>query len=160
LVTPIKPWQLVAGYCVGFGLVSIIQSAIILWFSISLIGFPNAGHVGWVMLITLSMSVVSMTLGLLVSALARTAFQVIQLMIVLVVPQVLLSGIFDLTYAPEWMRVLSVCFPISHGADALRAVMLRGQGWPDIWLNLIILWGFIVAFFALSCWRFRVRRAR
>ena len=160
LVTPIRSWQLVAGYCLGFGVVTVVQAGIVLWASISLIGFPNEGNVAWVILTTFSMAMVSMTLGLLVSALARTAFQVIQLMIVLVVPQILLSGVFDLTDTPQWMRTLSTCFPISHGADALRAVMLRGEGLADISTDLIVLWCFIAAFFALASLSFRVRRTR
>ena len=160
LVTPIKSWQLVAGYCLGFGVVTVIQAALVLVASIWLIGFPNEGSFGLVILTTFSMAMVSMTLGLLVSGLARTAFQVIQLMILLVVPQILLSGIFDLTNAPTWMRVLSVCFPISHGAEALRSVMLRGDGIGTIGLNLAVLWGFIVAFFALATVSFRARRRR
>ena len=160
LVTPIKAWQLVAGYCLGFGLVTVVQAGIVLWASITLIGFPNEGNIGLVIFTTFSMALVSMTLGLLVSGLARTAFQVIQLMILLVVPQILLSGIFDLTDAPQWMKVLSVCFPISHGADALRAIMLRGEGLASVGANLSILWGFIVAFFALACLSFQIRRTR
>ena len=160
LVSPIKAWQLVAGYCLGFGVVTIVQAGIVLWASIALIGFPNQGNIALVILTTFSMAMVSMTLGLLVSALARTAFQVIQLMILLVVPQVLLSGIFDLANAPGWMKVLSVCFPISHGATALRDIMLRGEGFAAIGANLGVLWAFIVGFFILACVSFSVRRTR
>jgi len=160
LVTPIKSWQLVAGYCLGFGVVTIVQAGIVLWATISLIGFPNEGNIALVILTTFSMALVSMTLGLLVSGLARTAFQVIQLMILLVVPQILLSGIFDLTNAPGWMKVLSLCFPIRHGAEALRAVMLRGEGFTQISGSLAILWGFIIAFFILASLSFRARRTR
>ena len=160
LVSPIKAWQLVAGYCLGFGVVTVVQAGIVLWASIALIGFPNAGNIGLVIFTTFTMAMVSMTLGLLVSALARTAFQVIQLMILLVVPQILLSGIFDLTNAPEWMKVLSVCFPIRHGADALRDIMLRGQGLDTVWFPLVILWAFVLAFFFLATLSFTVRRTR
>jgi ABC-2 type transport system permease protein len=160
LVTPIKSWQLVAGYCLGFGAVTVVQTAIILWACVALIGFPNQGSIGLVILTTLSMALVSMTLGLLVSALASTAFQVIQLMILLVVPQILLSGIFDLAAAPRWMQVLSVCLPIRHGADALRGVMLRGDGLEAVGGSLGILWGFIAVFFALASLSFRARRTR
>jgi len=160
LVTPVKSWQLVAGYCLGFGVVTVVQAGIVLWASIALIGFPNEGNIGLVILTVFSMAMVSMTLGLLASALARTAFQVIQMMILLVVPQILLSGIFDLTNAPTWMRVLSLCFPIRHGADALRGVMLRGQGLGTVGLSLAILWGFVVVFFALATLSFRSRRTR
>ncbi|MDR3202102.1 MAG: ABC transporter permease [Bifidobacteriaceae bacterium] len=160
LVTPIKSWQLVAGYCLGFGLVSVIQAGIVLWASVTLIGFPNEGGLGPVVVLTFSMAMVSLTLGLLVSAMAKTAFQVIQFMILLVVPQILLSGIFDLTWAPRWMQVLSQCLPISHGAEALRDIMLRGAGLADAGANLAILWGFIAAFFALACLSFWRRRSR
>ncbi|MDR2492741.1 MAG: ABC transporter permease [Coriobacteriales bacterium] len=158
LVTPIRPWQLVLGFCLGFGLVSLIQAAIVLWACIALIGFPNEGSLALVVMVTFSMALVSLCLGLLVSALAKTAFQVIQFMLVLVVPQILLSGVFDLTAAPEWMRVLSACFPITHGAEALRAVMLRGAGLEQVALDFGILWAFVAAFFLLATLSFSRRK--
>lgn len=160
LMTPVKPWQVVGGYIIGFGVVTLIQSVIILWACISLIGFPNEGPLPLVALITVSMAIVSLTLGLLISGLARTPFQVIQLMILFVVPQILLSGIFDLSQTPNWMQAIAACFPIYYGADALRDVMLRGAGFSDIAVNFSVLWGFIVALFTLSCLNFRKKRAK
>jgi len=160
LVTPIKSWQLVAGYCLGFGVAAVVQSLLVLWACTALLHFPNEGPAWVVIVITFSMALVSMTLGLLVSALAKTAFQVIQLLIVFVVPQILLSGVFDLTTAPTWMRVLSVCFPITHGANALRDVMLRGAGFGGVALNVGILWAFIVGFFALATLSFARRQTK
>ncbi|NTU89227.1 MAG: ABC transporter permease [Actinobacteria bacterium] len=160
LTTPIKPWQVVGGYSLGFGLLALMQSVSILWAIISLIGFPNEGSLVLVVLVVVSMALVSLTLGLLVSGLAKSSFQVIQLMILFVVPQILLSGIFDLSQAPTWLRAIASCFPIYYGADALRDVMLRGAGFTDIAINLTVLWGFIVAFFALATISFRKKRAR
>ena len=160
LVSPIKAWQLVAGYCLGFGAAAVVQSVLVLWASTALLHFPNEGSTWLVVVITFSMALVSMTLGLLVSALAKTAFQVIQLLIVFVVPQILLSGVFDLTTAPAWMRVLSQCFPITHGASALRDVMLRGDGFGGAALNLGILWAFFVAFFGLATLSFARRQTK
>jgi len=159
IVTPIKSWEIVGGYLLGFGLLTLIQSIIILWACIWLIGFPNVGSLALVILVTVSMAIVSLTLGLLVSGLAHTPFQVVQLMLVFVVPQILLSGIFDLSQTPEWMQAISALFPIYYGAEALRDVMLRGAGFTDIILNLGILWSFIVAFFALACLNFKKKRA-
>jgi ABC-2 type transport system permease protein len=158
LATPIRSWQLVAGYSLGFAAMSLVQAALVLGACITLIGFPNEGPLVLVVLVTFSMALVSLTLGLLVSALAKTAFQVVQLMILFVVPQILLSGIFPLDAAPGWMRLLSACFPISHGAEALRDIMLRGAGIGDIAVNLTILWGFILVFFALATLSFSRRR--
>jgi len=158
LATPIKPWQLVLGFCLGFGLVSLIQAAIVLWASITLVGFPNEGSLLTVVGVTFSLALVSLTLGLLVSGLARTPLQVIQFMLILVIPQVLLCGIFDLSQAPGWMQVLSMCLPITYGADALRNIMLRGATLGDVAGDLAILWGFIVAFFLLATLSFAKRR--
>ena len=159
LVTPIKPWQLVLGFCLGFGVVTLVQASIVLWASIALIGFPNEGSLLVVVTVTFSMALVSLNLGLLVSALARTPFQIIQFMLILVIPQVLLSGIFDLTAAPRILQILSNCFPITYGAAALRDIMLRGAGFSEVALNLGILWVFIVVFFVLASLSFARRKA-
>jgi ABC-2 type transport system permease protein len=158
LATPIRPAQLVCGFCLGFGAVSLVQAALVLWACVTLIGFPNEGPLPLVAATTVSLALVSLCLGLLVSAVARTPFQVIQFMLLLVVPQVLLSGIFDLTTAPEWMRVISACLPLSHGAEALRAVMLRGADLAQILPQLAVLWGFIAVFFTLACLSFKRRQ--
>jgi ABC-2 type transport system permease protein len=160
LTTPIKSWQLVAGYALGFGLVSLVQAAVVLWACLSLIGFPNMGSLALVFLLTFSTALASLTLGLLVSGLAKSGFQVIQLMMLFVVPQILLSGIFDLSQAPEWMRILSACFPMAHAAEALRDVMLRGADLSVAGLDIAILWAFIVIFFIGATAIFNLRRSR
>ncbi|MCL2652511.1 MAG: ABC transporter permease [Propionibacteriaceae bacterium] len=160
LVSPIKAWQLVAGYCIGFGVAAAIQSVLVLAASILLLKFPNEGQTWLVVVITFSMALVSMALGLLVSALAKTAFQVIQLMILLLVPQILVSGIFDLSTAPRWMQILSQCFPITHGANALLGVMLRGDRFSGIGLDLGIVWAFFVVLFGLATMSFARRQTR
>jgi len=160
LVTPIKPYQLVCGFCLGFGVVTIIQATIVLWACVSLIGFPNEGSLALVVLVAFSMALVSLTLGLVVSAVAKTPFQVIQFMLILVIPQVLLSGVFDLANAPLWMQVLNKCFPISYGAEALRDIMLRGATFMETGFTIAILWAFIVVFFVLATVSFRRRKTQ
>jgi len=158
LVTPIKSWQIVLGYVLGFGSVALVQSVIVLASCIGFLDFPNEGSLPLVVLFTLSLAVASLSMGLLISALARTAFQVIQFMIIFVVPQIFFSGIFDLSQAPGWMSVLSRCFPITYGASGLRAIMLRGDGFAEIWPDLAVVWGFIAVFFTLASLSFSKRR--
>jgi len=79
-------------------------------------------------------------------------------MIIFVVPQIFFSGIFDLSQAPGWMSVLSRCFPITYGASGLRAIMLRGDGFAEIWPDLAVVWGFIAVFFTLASLSFSKRR--
>lgn len=160
LATPIRPAEILGGYVIGFGLLACVQSAVILFVALTFIGFPNEGNVGLVILMTVSMAMVSVTLGLLVSGLASSAFQVIQLMLLFVVPQILLCGLFDLSTAPRWMQVLGNCMPVTYGVNALRDIMLRGWGFDRIWDDFAVVWAFIVAFFILAALGFRKPHAR
>ncbi|WP_163228021.1 ABC transporter permease [Bifidobacterium choloepi] len=160
LATPVKSGQILGGYSIGFGLLACVQSAVILLVALTLIGFPDAGNLGLVILMTVSMAMVSVTLGLLVSGLASSAFQVIQLMLLFVVPQILLCGLFDLSTAPRWMQVLGQCMPVTYGVNALTSIMLRGWGFDKTWVDFLVVWCFIVAFFVLAALGFRKKRVR
>lgn len=160
LATPVKPVEVLGGYTLGFGTLALVQSAIIVLIALTLIGFPCEGNVALVVLTAVSLAIVSVTLGLLVSGLASSAFQVIQLMLLFVVPQILLSGLFDLSAAPEWLRAISACLPLTYGVDALRAIMLRGADVIQIGPDLAVVWGFAIAFFVLASVGFRKKRAR
>lgn len=92
LATPVKAGQVLGGYTLAFGLLACLQSTIILWVALTFIGFPNEGNVGLVVFTCITMAMVPAALGLLVSGLATTPFQVIQLILLFVVPQILLCG--------------------------------------------------------------------
>lgn len=147
MATPVRRWQVVLGYTLGFGVFALLQATIVAWASIYWVGFPNFGSFALVLLVAVSMALVSLTLGILVSEFAETELQVVQLLQIVVVPQILLSGMFDLSQTPWWMQLLSKLFPVSYGADAMRAVMLRGATFAEVRLDLFVLWGFLVAFF-------------
>jgi ABC-2 type transport system permease protein len=147
MATPIHRWELVLGYVQGFGLFTLAQSSIVVWASIYWVGFPNLGAFWLVLVIALSMALVSLTLGILVSEFANTELQVMQLMQIIVIPQILLSGMFDLSQTPEWMQALGKAFPVTYGAEAMRAVMLRGADFSGVAADLGVLWGFAMVFF-------------
>lgn len=160
LATPVNAGQILGGYTLAFGLLACIQSAIILWVALTFIGFPNEGSLALVVFVCITLAMVSVALGLLVSGLATTPFQVIQLILLFVVPQILLCGLFDLSGAPEWLAALGGFMPLTYGVDALRAVMLRGADLSAVGLDLAALWGFLALFFALAAAGFRKKRAR
>lgn len=56
----------------------------------------------------------SVTLGLAVSGLARSPFQVVQLLLAFVMPQVMLSGIFDLSQSPAWLQAVASALPLGY----------------------------------------------
>ena len=159
LATPVKPVEILGGYSLGFGALALVQSAVILVAGLGFIGFPNEGSLALVVFVAVSLAITSVTLGLLVSGLASNAFQVIQLMLLFVMPQIVLCGLFDLSGTPGWLQALSWCFPVTYGVDALQAVMLRGAGLADIAFELVVVWAFIAVFFVLAALGFRKKRA-
>lgn len=150
MATPLRRWEVVLGYVLGYISFAALQTIIVTWASVYWVGFPNLGEFWLVVLVAVSMAIASLVLGILVSEFAHTELQVIQLMQIVVVPQILLSGMFDLSQTPQWMQTLSRCFPLTYGADAMRDVMLRGRGLADVAMDLGVLWAFIAGFFVLN----------
>jgi ABC-2 type transport system permease protein len=150
MATPLRRWEVVLGYILGYLLFAAAQTVIVAWASIYWVGFPNLGEFWLVVLVAVSMAIASLTLGVLVSEFANTELQVMQLMQIVVIPQILLSGMFDLSQTPQWMQALSRAFPLTYGADAMRDVMLRGAGFGGVVADLGVLWAFIAGFFVLN----------
>lgn len=78
LSTPLKRWEIVTGYVCGFGIFTVFQALLISWFSIQVLGIMMTGSFGYVLLLTLLLSMSALTLGTLLSAFAANELQMIQ----------------------------------------------------------------------------------
>lgn len=143
LSTPIKRWEVVTGYVLGFGIITVIQSLIITIFVVYVLDIMMIGSLWLVLLITLLSAMTALTLGILLSTMASSEFQMIQFIPIVVVPQVFFTGLFDLS--PEW-SVVGKIMPLYYVADALDKVMIRGGGIVDIALDVCILLGLTLLF--------------
>jgi ABC-2 type transport system permease protein len=146
LATPLRRWEIVVGYVGGFGLFTMLQAALIAWFSIEILDIMMAGSFGLVLLVTLLLALTALTLGTFLSAFANNEFQMIQFIPLIIVPQIFFSGLFNMDTMIDWLRWLSVIMPLTYGAEALRDIMIRGAGWGDIAREVYVLAGFSVAF--------------
>jgi len=94
---------------------------------------------------------VGVSMGILASVFARTEFQVIQFIPLLIIPQALLSGlIWPVEEMPAYLQPLAYIMPLTYANRALRDVMLRGWGLAEIWPDLLILLGFALLFVVLG----------
>ena len=150
MATSLRRGQLVAGYFMGFGVFAVLQTVVIQAFLIYALGIHTGTNFFLVLLINLCVAGTSLALGTLLSAFARNEFQLFQFIPTVVIPQVLFCGLFSLREAPPLLQWLSKIFPLTYGADALRAVMLRGLGFSDIWPDLLAMLGFIALFILLN----------
>jgi len=150
LATPLKRWEIVLGYFLGFGLFVSIQTVILQVFSVYGLKVPMIGSFWAVLLINLVLAAGSLALGTLLSAFASNEFQLFQFIPIVIVPQIMFSGIFDLRNSPAWAKILSKIFPMTYGAEALRDVMLRGKNIFEVRFDLIMLIGYALLFLTLN----------
>jgi ABC-2 type transport system permease protein len=150
LATPLKRWEIVIGYVIGFGIFTTFQASLISWFAIDILDMMMEGSFLYVLLITFLLAMTALTLGTLLSAFANNELQMIQFIPLVVVPQIFFSGLFNLETMAEWLRSLSVVMPLTYGADALREIMIRGNGWEEIALDVYVLLGFSLLFMVLN----------
>lgn len=146
MATPLKRWEMVTGYVLGFGVFTTIQAVLLAWFAVDALGMMMNGTLVLLLLTTLLLSMTALTLGTFLSAFANSEFQMIQLIPIVIVPQVFFSGLFSVDNMAPWMRELSKVIPLTYGADALRNVMIRGKGLADIYPDLLVLLGLSVCF--------------
>ncbi|MTI47626.1 MAG: ABC transporter permease [Firmicutes bacterium] len=150
LSTPLRRYEIVLGYVFGFGLFTTIQSAIISWYAISVLGIMMKGSFIYVLLITFLLSMSALTLGTLLSTFANNELQMMQFIPIVVIPQVFFSGIFNLDTFNKILRGVSKIMPLTYGANALREVMIRGKGWSSIYMDVLFLLAFSVLFIILN----------
>ncbi|WP_263703238.1 ABC transporter permease [Bacillus thuringiensis] len=146
LSTPVRRWEIVAGYIIGFGIFAFIQSIIIVSFSVYILDLYVAGSIWLTLLITCMLSLTALTLGTFLSAYANNEFQMIQFIPLVIVPQIFFSGLFPMESMNKWLQMLGKLFPLTYGADAMRQVMIRNQGFTEIALDLTVLLLFALLF--------------
>ncbi|MGI8702752.1 MAG: ABC transporter permease [Nocardioidaceae bacterium] len=122
MTTPIAKLDLLVGYAIAFGLVALVQVVAAVLTSVAL-GLDVGGSIGWLLLVAAADALLGVALGLLASAFARTEFQAIQFMPVVVLPQLLLCGLFHprdgMARLLEWA---SDVMPLSYAVEALQRV--------------------------------------
>jgi ABC-2 type transport system permease protein len=123
LTTPLRRFDLLAAYGTAFSVAAAVQAALACGVAFWLLGFDTAGSPALVFVIAIANAMLGVGLGLLCSAFARTEFQAVQFMPVVVVPQLLLCGILVPREAlPDWLQWISNVLPASYALEALQQV--------------------------------------
>lgn len=123
LTTPLRRLDLLAAYGTAFSLAAAAQASLACVVSFWLLGLDTAGNPAWVFAIAILNAVLGVGLGLLCSAFARTEFQAVQFMPLVIAPQLLLCGIIvPREQLPDWLQWISNAMPASYALEALRQV--------------------------------------
>ncbi|WP_419954489.1 ABC transporter permease [Neobacillus niacini] len=150
LATPIQRRDIVFGYLFGYGLFAVIQTIIVVTYAVKVLDITLAGSFWNVVIINLTLALVALTLGLLLSSFANSEFQMMQFIPIAIIPQVFFAGIFPFESMAGWMQVLAKCMPMYYGGNALVEVMYKGSGLGEITNDLLVLVGFALVFIVLN----------
>ncbi len=128
MTMPLAKIDLLLGYGIAFGFVGVIQALITSFVAFGLLGLEVAGSTALVVAIAVLDALLGMSLGLFVSAFARTEFQAVQFMPALVFPQLLLCGLIvaRADMAPV-LEAISYTMPLTYAFDALDRVANHGS---------------------------------
>ena len=146
LMTPVRRWEVMTGYMIGYGFFAILQSALVVVFTLYVLKLPCAGSVGLVFAVMLINAVVAVLFGAMVSIMASSEMQVMQFIPILVIPQVFFCGLIPMDAIPFKLGILSYITPVYYSSEAIRRVMIEGAGFSGIWLHalLLVLYGAVL----------------
>ncbi len=149
--SPVQAAEVIAGYMIGLSPFVLAQAGIVLGFVVWVLGVTYQGSLGWVVLIELVLTLGAASLGILLSAFARTELQVMQFIPMVVVPQAILSGlVVSVRVLPALLKPVAYAMPLTYATAALTDVMVRGLGPGAFGDELLILAGFAALFCLLG----------
>lgn len=157
LSTPIGKFDFIFGYALAFGLAAVTQAIVTVLFAVYVCGLEVDGHLWQLGLVAVVNALLGTALGLLASAFARTEFQAVQFMPVIVIPQIILGGVLmPRDQMPEALYIVSNWLPLSHAIAAADAVAIGGEAW-DVYGPLLIAAAFVVGAVLLASLTLRRR---
>ena len=156
LATPVEPLEVMVGKLAPYVAIGLVQTVIILILAKLLFGVPTEG--GWTGLsLGVALFIVgSLALGFLISTVARSQLQAMQMSVFYIFPSILLSGfMFPFRGMPAWAQVIGEVIPVTHFLRVVRGALLKGQSLGDTWRELAALLAFVCVVTALAMARYR-----
>jgi ABC-2 type transport system permease protein len=156
--TPVSSLELMVGKVLPFVAIGLVQVSLIMLVGMWLFDVPVAGQVLDVYLAALLFIAANLTLGLLISTLARTQFQAMQMTIFFFLPSILLSGfMFPFQGMPRIAQYLAELLPLTHFVRLIRGIMLRGAEPGMMAGELYALAAFLLVTMGIAVLRFSKR---
>jgi ABC-2 type transport system permease protein len=156
LAMPVRPIEVMLGKIVPFIFVGYVQVAIILLAAKFLFQVPFEGSLTILSIAAVIFIAANLAVGFTFSTFATNQLQAMQLSVFFFLPSLLLSGfMFPFRGMPEWAQWVGETLPLSHFLRIIRGVLLKGNGWIEIWPELWPILLFMLLVSALALLRYR-----
>ena len=156
LATPVTPIEVITGKIMPYIAIGVLQVSIILLGTRFLFHMPFAGSLVAVYMASLLFIAASLTVGITLSSIAQNQLQAMQLTIFYFLPNLLLSGfMFPFAGMPNWAQWIGNLLPLTYFNRLIRGILLKGNGWVDLWPNVwpLMLFTVIVMMIAVRFYR-------
>ncbi|MGA2141892.1 MAG: ABC transporter permease [Brevinematales bacterium] len=158
IVSPIHPYELIAGKTIPFILVSFLDVIIVTTITIFWFGVPFNGNIFFLLFACLLFIISTVSIGLYISTISKSQQEALLSTFLYFIPSMLLSGfIFPVYSMPAPVRPVTLINPMLYFVNIIRGVFLRGTSLPELWKDLLALFLIGSILFYLSARRFRRR---
>lgn len=145
MALPIGKLDLVVGYMIAFGMLAVVQALLVSMLILYGFDLNVAGPHWFLILMALADALLGTALGIFVSAFARTEFQAVQFMPALIVPQILVGGLFvPLDAMPDLLEGIAYLLPLTYAIDALNSVTIHSDITGEAWRDVVVVGTFAV----------------
>lgn len=144
LATPVKRSEIVYGYMLSYGIIAIFQTAVVVLAAIWLLDVEVVGSILNVIIVNVVLALVALAFGILLSTLAKSEFQMMQFIPLVIMPQLFFSGIIPLSSMGEWAPTVGKFLPLTYSGDAISQIILYGHNLGDILSDLGVLMIFLI----------------
>ncbi len=159
LAMPMGKVDFLGGYAVAFGAVATLQAVLAVGLSVGPLDLEVRGPVWLLVVVAIADAVLGTALGLFVSAFAQTEFQAVQFMPLVVIPQILLCGLFVPTdQLPDALEWVSRVLPLTYAVDAMQTLTVSSDT-GEVWQDLAVIAGYAVVVLVLGAATLRRRTA-
>jgi len=151
MASPLRRGEIVLGYMLGFTVLALVQAAEVLVFALAILKLQNHGNVLLIFGMEGLMAIAAVNLGIFLSMFARSEFQAVQFIPLVVVPQMLLSGIiFPVSSEPTALQYVSNVLPLTYAVNGMRDIMVKGADltWSSLQLDAGVVAGFCILLIA------------
>lgn len=158
ITTPVRPLELMLGKIVPYVMVGFVQVTIILSAGHLLFDVPIRGGLDSIALAAMLFICASLTLGLVISTIAKTQLQSMQMTVFILLPSILLSGfMFPYEAMPIAAQWIAEALPATHFMRMSRAIVLRDAQVMDLQFDALWMIGFTCIGLFIASMRFSKR---
>jgi ABC-2 type transport system permease protein len=151
MASPVTRLDILVGYLLGFLLFAMVQTLILFFYAVYVLRVDFNGQLWQIIVFQVLIGVLAVCLGIFISAFARTEFQMIQFIPLIIVPQVFVCGlIFPVSQMPDVLQWLAKFLPLTYAVDGIRALMLDGKSLLNIGKEISVLAAYAVGLMILA----------